>query len=67
MTRIVLNGEGVELPADACVADVLQVLRFGPAGVAIAVNDEIVPRTAWDDTLVAEGDRVEVLAAAQGG
>ena len=37
------------------------------AGVAAAVNDAVVSRAGWDDTRIAEGDRVEVLTAVQGG
>ncbi len=39
----------------------------GRRGVAVAVNEEVVPRSAWDETPVRDGDRVEVLNAAQGG
>ena len=39
----------------------------GPRGIAIAVNGEVVPRSAWDATGLRPGDRVEVLTAAQGG
>jgi sulfur carrier protein len=36
-------------------------------GVAVAVNGEVVPRSAWETTGLHPGDRVEVLTAAQGG
>jgi sulfur carrier protein len=39
----------------------------GQDGVAVAVNDEVVPRRAWSATALADGDRVEVLTAVQGG
>ncbi|HEU4981012.1 MAG TPA: sulfur carrier protein ThiS, partial [Solirubrobacterales bacterium] len=36
-------------------------------GVAVAVDGEVVPRSEWDRTALAEGQRIEVLAAIQGG
>ena len=38
-----------------------------PRGIAVAVNGEVVPRSAWEATGLQPGDRVEVLTAAQGG
>lgn len=38
-----------------------------PCGVAAAVNDEVVPRSAWAATVPHPGDRIELLSAVQGG
>jgi thiazole synthase len=38
-----------------------------PRGVAVALDGEVVPRVEWASTALAEGSRVEVLAAIQGG
>lgn len=38
-----------------------------PGGIAVAVNDEVVGRTAWATTRLRSGDRVDVLTAVQGG
>jgi sulfur carrier protein len=67
--NVVLNGRPAELPDDATVATVVQTLEL-PAegrGVAVAVDAEVVPRGAWDRTALAEGARVEVVHAVQGG
>jgi sulfur carrier protein len=36
-------------------------------GVAVAVNDAVVPRSTWPTYALAEGDRVLVIQATQGG
>ncbi|MDD2764476.1 MAG: sulfur carrier protein ThiS [Opitutaceae bacterium] len=36
-------------------------------GVAVAVNDAVVPRTAWPACVLADADRVLVIQATQGG
>ena len=66
---ITVNGKPRDLPAGTAVADVVAELVGSPdaRGVAVAVNGEVVPRTAWPTTVVGQGDRVEVLTATQGG
>lgn len=36
-------------------------------GVAVAVNDHVVPRAAWTKTPISDADRVEIVSATQGG
>lgn len=66
---IELNGERVDLAAGTSVADAVARLGAGGErrGVAVAVDGEVVPRSAWDSTVLAEGQRVEVVGAIQGG
>jgi sulfur carrier protein len=66
---IELNGERVELPEGATVAAAVERADAtgGRAGVAVAVNGEVVPRSRWEGTALSYGQRVEVLGAIQGG
>lgn len=36
-------------------------------GVALAVNDEIVPRQQWEDYLLKPNDNILIITAVQGG
>lgn len=65
--EVVINGERRELPPGATVPDALGALGLPGAGVAVAVDGEVVPRARWAATTLAEGARVEVLTAVQGG
>ena len=66
--RVFVNGEPTDLAAGATVAAVMQELEV-PAGrgVAVAVDREVVPRGEWEARTLAEGARIEVLRAIQGG
>jgi sulfur carrier protein len=64
---VYVNGEPRDLSAGVTVAEVVAGLATSPTGVAVAVNDEVVPRTAWARTRLRDDDRVEVLTAVQGG
>lgn len=70
---VVVNGVDRDLAAETTVADVVALLR-GPGsatspvtGTAVALNETVVPRSAWAATRLGAGDRVEVLVAVQGG
>jgi thiazole synthase len=74
--RVEINGEARELAVGATLdAAVRAVGALGPGGVsggeargvAVALDGEVVPRSAWTSTPLREGQSVEVLAAIQGG
>ena len=67
--RIVLNGESCELRDGATVSDAVRESGAPPEGrgVAAAVDGEVVPRGQWAHTELANGQRIEVLPAVQGG
>ena len=62
-----INGEQRELAPDAGVLDALGVLGMPRTGVAVAVDGEVVPKARWAATALADGARVEILTAVQGG
>lgn len=63
-----VNGERRRVAA-ADVRALLGVLGFDRAGrgLAVARNGEVVPRGAWETTMLAPGDRIEIVGAVQGG
>jgi sulfur carrier protein len=65
---IVLNGQEHELEPRTLGAALAELDVDGDArGVAVAVDGEVIPRARWQELELAEGARVEVLTAMQGG
>jgi sulfur carrier protein len=66
---VLLNGETTELRDGATVQTAVDALDLPAAarGVAVAVDAEVVPRGQWPRHELAEGARIEVLRAIQGG
>jgi sulfur carrier protein len=66
---VTVNGQPRELPAGTTVAGVVAALPGAPEGrgVAVALDGEVVPRGEWPRAELAEGARVEVVVAVQGG
>jgi sulfur carrier protein len=64
-----LNGHASELQSGTSLADAIHSLSapLDGRGIAVAVDGEVVPRARWADTTLADGQRVEVVQAVQGG
>ncbi|MFF4584478.1 sulfur carrier protein ThiS [Streptomyces sp. NPDC001388] len=65
--NISVNGERQVVAPGTALDSVVRSLTRAPSGVAAALNETVVPRARWSATALAEGDRVEVLTAVQGG
>jgi sulfur carrier protein len=65
---IIINGEPNDAVAPGATVDaLLEALDVPDRGVAVAVDAEVVPRGEWATFTLADGARVEVLIAVQGG
>ncbi|WP_267425408.1 sulfur carrier protein ThiS [Methylobacterium sp. GC_Met_2] len=69
--KVFINGEPRERDAGTVNALFRQEAEESgiesPQGIAIALNGRVLRRRDWDETPVAEGDRVEIVRAMQGG
>ncbi|MET7642726.1 sulfur carrier protein ThiS [Streptomyces sp. NPDC005426] len=62
-----VNGEAVSLTPGTTLDALVASLTGASSGVAAALNETVVPRGRWGAAALADGDRVEVLTAVQGG
>lgn len=65
--QVWINGEQRELADGASVRDAVAALGAPESGIAVAVDGEVVPRAGWASAALADGARLEVLTAVQGG
>ncbi|GIT90799.1 thiamine biosynthesis protein ThiS [Jannaschia pagri] len=66
MTKLTLNGEATT-SRSATLAQAIEEFGFAGATVATAVNGAFVPAAARAETMLSDGDQVEILAPMQGG
>ncbi|MCV7171422.1 MULTISPECIES: sulfur carrier protein ThiS [Mycobacteriaceae] len=64
--RVTVNNEDVDLDGRPTVADLLDRMGFPDKGIAVAVDWSVLPRSEWE-TPLADGARVDVVTAVQGG
>ena len=64
--KLIVNGEAQEVVAET-LAEALDVLGYGEAKVATAVNEDFVPAGLRAVHALNDGDRIEIVAPRQGG
>jgi sulfur carrier protein len=64
---LVVNGEPRVAPAECTIGGLLELLDLASRRVAVAVNRDVVPRSAYASHRLGAGDRVEILEAVGGG
>jgi len=65
--KVTVNGQAREVRPGTTVAELVAAVTELTAGVAAAVNGEVVPRRYWPATQLRDGDLIEVVTAVQGG
>ncbi|WP_288812869.1 sulfur carrier protein ThiS [uncultured Corynebacterium sp.] len=67
--NVIVNEEKTELAEGATVADLVEHLtgEVAEAGVAVAVEGRVISRSQWQETILEDGARVDILTAVQGG
>ena len=65
---VMVNGDTVTL-STAPLPNALCELGYDhdQPGIAVALNMSVVPRSEWPQTELADGDRIDIVGAKQGG
>jgi len=64
---ITVNGEPQQIDANSRVIDLVNQLKLAPERLAVELNLSILPRTAWNETVLHEGDKLEIVHFVGGG
>ncbi len=64
---IVVNGAAQEVAPATSLQQLIDFLKLGDGKIAIEVNGEIVPRSLFHQTILQQGDKLEIVQAIGGG
>jgi sulfur carrier protein len=67
LMHLVVNGRAESVPAGLTVAELLARLQLPPKGLAVEVNEQLVPRARHTEYQLVEGDRLEIVSLVGGG
>ena len=67
MITISLNGQPSQVVADTTLSEAVIDWGYAEQLFAVAINDTFVARNQYQETLLKEGDRVDVVSPMQGG
>ncbi|MDP1627846.1 sulfur carrier protein ThiS [Parvibaculum sp.] len=65
--KLTINGETREMDGPLTVLGLIESLRLKPAKIAVERNLEIVPRSAYGEVALGDGDRIEIVNFVGGG
>ena len=63
---LIRNGPPTDTSATT-ITELLDEQNIAADGTAVAVSEQVVPRSQWESTSLTEGAAVEILTAVQGG
>ncbi|MFN3385745.1 MAG: sulfur carrier protein ThiS [Candidatus Thermochlorobacter sp.] len=67
--QITLNGKVLTLEREMTIVELLRQQNISPdeKGIAIAINEAVINRRAWERVRIKANDKVEIVRATQGG
>lgn len=66
--NIIINNNKIELPEKSTLSFALkqtEIINF--KGIAVAVNNNVIPKLNWDNHILSDNDKVIIIKATQGG
>ena len=67
MIKVSVNGEIKELPKGLNVSQMIEALNYKTEGFAVAINTTFVSIKSYEETIIKDGDTIDILAPVQGG
>jgi sulfur carrier protein len=65
--NVIVNGEAFETFENSCINDLILSLNLNAEGVIVMINETVIKQYLWKETLLEEGDRIELVSLIGGG
>ena len=65
--KVQVNNKEVKITDASTITQLTEQLELSSQGIAIAVNNKMIPRTEWDKFVLHESDNLVIIRAACGG
>ncbi len=62
-----INNQSQVISKSSSISTLLEQLNVSSNGIAIAVNNKIITKEKWDQTLIQSSDNITIIKATQGG
>jgi len=67
MIKVSVNGEIKEIAEGLNVKQLIEALNYKQKGFAVAINTTFVSIKSYEETIINDGDTIDILAPVQGG
>ncbi|SHL88561.1 sulfur carrier protein ThiS [Chitinophaga jiangningensis] len=66
--EVLVNNKLYAVQPGTTIAALLQFIQLpSHKGIAVAINNQVIPRTSWDHQALAAADNITIIRATQGG
>ena len=65
--NVTVNGKPMTLEENTSVIRLIEVMELGQKRVAVEVNKELAVKKVWAETILKEGDKIEIVTFVGGG
>jgi len=66
--KVFINNKDYVIHADASLTVALEQNGIqSQKGIAVAVNNAVIPKTEWQNKILTENDKITIIKATQGG
>lgn len=67
MIDIIVNDKSQQIAQDSKISDLITMLSLQQRRIAVEINEEIIPRSQYQQHVLNTGDRIEIIHAIGGG
>lgn len=64
---VIVNGEARDISENTNLVRLLEILELASARVAVELNQNVIRRAEWENTVLRENDRIEIVHFVGGG
>ena len=65
--NIFINGKVSEVKKNINIQDILRMNNISDENIVVEINRTIISKMHWDDTIIEENDKIEIITAVGGG
>ena len=66
--KIKVNKREKIMPDNISVSELMKLLNYSDtSGIALAIDEEVIPKTEWDNTKLSDGANITIIQATCGG
>ncbi|MGB0883368.1 MAG: sulfur carrier protein ThiS [Flavobacteriales bacterium] len=66
--QVIVNQKPIEISETHSLSDLIQVLELkSSSGIAIALDQNIIPKSDWERTILKANQHIQIITASQGG
>ncbi len=64
---VFVNHHEKEIVQSSNITELIEELALSSKGIAIAINNQVVPKSTWENTAIEAGMHITIIKATQGG